>query len=141
MPTSTNTNTLTSLLTLLLTLPYHILVTLAHLIRTSARLPSLRQHLATSSKSATATASKMPHSSASSDDAKFYHNDPKWSDVVPLPQNDGALHPLAAIAYTEEYSEAMDYLRAVMAKQEYSERVLELTEHVIGMNPAHYTVW
>jgi hypothetical protein len=72
---------------------------------------------------------------------KSYHEDPKWSDVTPLPQDDGSLHPLAAIAYTEEYSEAMDYLRAVMAKNEFSERVLGLTEHIISMNPAHYTVW
>ena len=62
-------------------------------------------------------------------------------DIEPIPQDDGGLHPLAAIAYTDEYSEAMGYLRAVMAKNEYIERVLDLTEHVISMNPAHYTVW
>ncbi|KAF2255251.1 protein prenylyltransferase [Trematosphaeria pertusa] len=72
---------------------------------------------------------------------KYYHDDPAWSDIDPLPQDDGTLHPLAAIAYTEEYSEAMGYLRAVMAKNEFSERVLGLTEHIISMNPAHYTVW
>lgn len=72
---------------------------------------------------------------------KFYHDDDAWRDVEPLPQNDGAMHPLAAIAYTEEYSEAMGYLRAVMANNEFSERVLGLTEHIINMNPAHYTVW
>lgn len=72
---------------------------------------------------------------------KYYHDDEAWADVEPLPQDDGGLHPLAAIAYTEEYSEAMGYLRAVMAKNEFSERVLGLTEHIISMNPAHYTVW
>lgn len=71
----------------------------------------------------------------------FYHDDENWADVTPIPQDDGSLHPLAAIAYTEEYSEAMSYLRAVMAKSEFSERVLGLTEHIISMNPAHYTVW
>ncbi|KAL6709676.1 CAAX geranylgeranyltransferase alpha subunit [Coniothyrium glycines] len=76
--------------------------------------------------------SKMP---------KFYHDDPAWADIEPLPQDDGALHPLAAIAYSDEYSEAMGYLRAVMAKNEFSERILDLTEHIISMNPAHYTVW
>jgi protein farnesyltransferase/geranylgeranyltransferase type-1 subunit alpha len=35
----------------------------------------------------------------------------------------------------------MGYLRAVMAAKEYSPRVLKLTEHVISMNAAHYTVW
>ena len=72
---------------------------------------------------------------------KFYHDDDAWKDILPLPQNDGGMHPLAAIAYTEEYSEAMGYLRAVMADNEFSERVLGLTEHIINMNPAHYTVW
>ncbi len=70
-----------------------------------------------------------------------YSDSPEWSDIVPIPQDDGGPNPLAAIAYDDEYSEAMSYLRAVMAKNEYSERVLELTEDVIGMNPAHYTVW
>ena len=72
---------------------------------------------------------------------KFYHDDEAWKDVEPLPQDDGGMHPLAAIAYTEEYSQAMGYLRAVMANNEFSERVLGLTEHIINMNPAHYTVW
>ena len=70
-----------------------------------------------------------------------YSEDEAWADIEPLPQDDGGAHPLAAIAYTEEYSEAMSYLRAVMAKNEMSERVLDLTEHIISMNPAHYTVW
>ncbi|KAF2730579.1 CaaX farnesyltransferase alpha subunit [Polyplosphaeria fusca] len=72
---------------------------------------------------------------------KFYHDDPAWSDVEPIPQDDGGPYPLAAIAYTDEYREAMSYLRAVMAKNEASQRVLALTEHIISMNPAHYTVW
>lgn len=73
--------------------------------------------------------------------SKYYKDDPAWADIEPLPQDDGALHPLAAIAYSDEYSEAMSYLRAVMAKNEFSDRVLDLTEHIISMNPAHYTVW
>jgi len=70
----------------------------------------------------------------------MYASDPTWVDIVPIPQDDG-LQPLAQIAYTEEYAEAMAYLRAVMAKEEKSERVLDITEHVIGLNPSHYTVW
>lgn len=35
----------------------------------------------------------------------------------------------------------MGYLRAVMAAKEYSPRVLTLTEHIIDLNAAHYTVW
>ncbi|KAK8135414.1 protein farnesyltransferase/ geranylgeranyltransferase type-1 subunit alpha [Apiospora sp. TS-2023a] len=69
-----------------------------------------------------------------------YSTDPEWDDVVPIPQMEpeGAL---AAIAYPEDYAESMSYLRAVMAANEHSPRCLKLTEHIISMNPAHYTVW
>lgn len=70
-----------------------------------------------------------------------YSTSSAWEDVIPIPQNDGGPNPLAAIAYTEEYSEAMSYLRSIMAANEKSKRALDLTEHVIRMNPAHYTVW
>lgn len=70
-----------------------------------------------------------------------YRADPKWADVTSIPQDDGGPNALATIAYTDEYREAMSYLRAVMAANEYSERALDLTEHIIKMNPAHYTVW
>ena len=70
-----------------------------------------------------------------------YSDSIDWEDVVPIPQDDGGPNPLAAIAYTEEYSEAMSYLRAVMAGDEKSDRALRLTEDIIRMNPAHYTVW
>jgi protein farnesyltransferase/geranylgeranyltransferase type-1 subunit alpha len=70
-----------------------------------------------------------------------YSTDPIWSDVIPLPTDEGGPNPLAAIAYAADYEEAMSYLRAVMATNEYSERVLDLTEDVIDLNPAHYTVW
>ncbi|KIH88349.1 protein farnesyltransferase/geranylgeranyltransferase type-1 subunit alpha [Sporothrix brasiliensis 5110] len=69
-----------------------------------------------------------------------YAQDPDWDDVVPiaLDEPEGAL---AAIAYPDTYAEAISYLRAVMTKPEYSTRCLRLTEHVISLNPAHYTVW
>ena len=70
----------------------------------------------------------------------MHQGDPNWADVVPLPQDDGD-QPLAQIAYTDEYAEAMSYLRALMAREEYSERALEITERITEMNPAHYTVW
>ena len=70
-----------------------------------------------------------------------YSDDPAWADVVPLPTDEGGPNPLAAIAYTEEYEETMSYLRAIMAANEFSPRVLDLTEDLIDMNPAHYTVW
>ena len=70
-----------------------------------------------------------------------YSSDPNWEDVTPFPQDDGGPNALAAISYTEGYAEAMAYLRAIMAANELSERALGLTEDIIGMNPAHYTVW
>lgn len=70
-----------------------------------------------------------------------YADSNDWADIDPIPQDDGGANPLAAIAYTEEYSEAMSYLRAVMTKDEKSDRILPLTEDIIRMNPAHYTVW
>lgn len=76
----------------------------------------------------------MPPSSVEYSDSSI------WSDVIPIPFNDGPA-PLAAIAYTEAYSEATSYLRAVMAVDEHSPRVLDLTADIISMNPAHYTVW
>ena len=70
-----------------------------------------------------------------------YSDSPEWEDIVPIAQDDGGPNPLAAITYTEDYSEAMSYLRAVMAKDEKSNRVLSLTEDIVKKNPAHYTVW
>ncbi|EXJ79349.1 hypothetical protein A1O3_08851 [Capronia epimyces CBS 606.96] len=77
----------------------------------------------------------------------FYAVSPRWSDVSPIPLIEGPPGQkdpgpaLATIAYSPRYSEAMSYLRAVMAVNEFSRRTLELTEDIIGMNPAHYTVW
>ncbi|KAK9466613.1 hypothetical protein V1512DRAFT_286629 [Lipomyces arxii] len=69
-----------------------------------------------------------------------YESEYSWDDIVPIDQEDGK-NPLAAIAYLEPYKVAMAYLRAVMAVEEFSERALQLTEDLIMMNPAHYTVW
>lgn len=86
----------------------------------------------------------------------FYSTSEHWSDVEPIPLMEGppqalpkpgeAIQPppppaLATIAYSPRYREAMSYLRAVMAQNEFSERSLALTEDIIAMNPAHYTVW
>ncbi|KAM3415046.1 hypothetical protein BST61_g10181 [Cercospora zeina] len=70
-----------------------------------------------------------------------YSSDPDWADITPLPTDEGGPNPLAAIAYPEEYGELMSYLRAIMARTEHSPRVLTLTEDLISLNPAHYTVW
>lgn len=76
----------------------------------------------------------------------FYCSSPLWSDLTPIPLQDTATDlssapALATIAYSPRYVDAMSYLRALMAQNEYSERALSLTADIITMNPAHYTVW
>ncbi|OBZ67962.1 Protein farnesyltransferase/geranylgeranyltransferase type-1 subunit alpha [Grifola frondosa] len=51
------------------------------------------------------------------------------------------MNPIAPIFYTEEYKDATDYFRGIVKSGETSSRVLELTEHIIRMNPAHYSAW
>ncbi|CAI7616541.1 unnamed protein product [Penicillium bialowiezense] len=73
-----------------------------------------------------------------------YTDNAEWADVTPIELDDGSTSdamPLATIAYPPDYLEATAYLRAVMAANEMSERALTLTQDVISMNPAHYTVW
>ncbi|GJE85280.1 protein prenyltransferase [Phanerochaete sordida] len=66
---------------------------------------------------------------------------PDWTDVTPIPQYEGVSNPIAPIFYTPEYKDATDYFRGIVKTGETSERVLELTEEIIKMNPAHYSAW
>lgn len=89
------------------------------------------------------TANPLQVQAASMAEGK-YANDPEWASIKPIQLDDGSdsgAMPLASIAYPSEYLEATSYLRAVMAANEMSERALRLTEDVISLNPAHYTVW
>jgi len=63
-----------------------------------------------------------------------------FQDVVGVPQVDGSF-PIAAIQYKADFTNLMDIFRAVFLKEEKSERVLELTEILLQMNAANYTVW
>ncbi|ODQ82588.1 hypothetical protein BABINDRAFT_164359 [Babjeviella inositovora NRRL Y-12698] len=63
-----------------------------------------------------------------------------YDDVTPLPISEENPQ-LCQILYKEEYKTTMGLLRALLAKKEYSERALALTERVIELIAAHYTVW
>ena len=63
-----------------------------------------------------------------------------FSDVVPIPQDDGP-QPVCSIAYSAEFIEAHDILRALLKADERSERALNLTSICLKLNPANYTVW
>ncbi|KAF9970233.1 CAAX geranylgeranyltransferase alpha subunit [Actinomortierella ambigua] len=75
-----------------------------------------------------------------SDTETSFFESEQWADVTPVPQDDGP-NPLVPIAYSEKYSTAMGYLRALSQKNEMSERALELTKAIIELSPSHYTVW
>jgi len=65
---------------------------------------------------------------------------PEWKDITPIKQEDGP-NPICAIAYAPQFSETMDYFRAILQKDERSQRALELTEEVIRLSPGNYTAW
>ncbi|KAG8715345.1 CAAX geranylgeranyltransferase alpha subunit [Ceratobasidium sp. 394] len=71
----------------------------------------------------------------------LYATDPAWADLTPIPQHEPDFTPLCPILYSSEYRDAMDYFRAIVKAGERSQRGLQLTEHLIQLNPAHYTVW
>ncbi|KAG8754333.1 CAAX geranylgeranyltransferase alpha subunit [Ceratobasidium sp. 428] len=84
-------------------------------------------------------AADRPNTAA--DPALSYATDPAWADLTPIPQHEPDFTPLCPILYSSEYRDAMDYFRAILKAGERSKRGLELTEYLIQLNPAHYTVW
>jgi len=63
-----------------------------------------------------------------------------WADITPLEQYEN-ISPIAPIFYSEEYKDATSYFRGIVKIGEKSQRVLELTETIIRLNPAHYSAW
>lgn len=68
-----------------------------------------------------------------------------FDDITPLPISDEAPETqhvlLCKIMYTPEFETVFSYLRALMAKDELSERAMYVACCAISLVPAHYTVW
>ena len=71
-----------------------------------------------------------------------YSQRPEWADVTPVPEYPSAeVPPVCRIAYSDRFRETMDYFRAVLCAEEYSERALALSREVILCNQSNYTAW
>jgi len=63
-----------------------------------------------------------------------------YDDLEPIPQDDGP-EPIVPIAYSPQFVDVMDLFRAILKKNEISERSFALSEKVIESNSANYTAW
>lgn len=75
-------------------------------------------------------------------DTKYiaFSNREEYKDITPIPQDDGPF-PVCPIAYSPQFVDTMNYFRALLQKDEHSERALKITEEVIDLNAANYTAW
>ncbi|KAJ1507431.1 CAAX geranylgeranyltransferase alpha subunit, partial [Coelomomyces lativittatus] len=69
----------------------------------------------------------------------YYSDRPEWKDIQPIPVHTESPYPFAPISFSKEYLDAMAYY--LVAKEETSLRLFELTTHLVALNSALYCVW
>ncbi|KAI6239557.1 hypothetical protein M3Y99_00545100 [Aphelenchoides fujianensis] len=70
----------------------------------------------------------------------LYKDRDDWRDVQPIYLSD-AESAIVRISHTDSFTDAFAFLRALLNKNELSERALELTTTCSQLNPANYSVW
>lgn len=76
---------------------------------------------------------------SNSPDYISYKNRPEWADVEPVSIKTQT--SIMDIKYTARYEEAFSYFRAMLVKDERSERSLELTADCIELQRSNFSVW
>lgn len=76
---------------------------------------------------------------SSSPDYISYRTRPEWADVEPISIKTQT--SIMDIKYTARYEEAFSYFRAMLVRDELSERSLELTADCIELQRSNFSVW
>lgn len=76
---------------------------------------------------------------SSSPDHISYRNRPEWADIEPISIKTQA--SIMDIKYTARYEEAFGYFRAMLVRDELSERSLALTADCIDLQTSNFSVW